>query len=160
MTGVAAMSGFLLERTPAGRLLLRLPDGTVHEGVVPVRPFPISAPDEGVSLVDAHGHEVAWVPRLDELPEAARQLVVAELAVREFTPVIQRIDQVSGFVTPCTWQVFTDRGATSFVLKGEEDIRRLGRDTLMISDSHGIQYLVRDLASLDRKSRKLLDRFL
>ena len=63
-------------------------------------------------------------------------------------------------MTPCTWGVVTDRGATAFVLKGEEDIRRLGRDTLLISDNHGIQYLIRDLSALDRKSRKLLDRFL
>jgi hypothetical protein len=31
---------------------------------------------------------------------------------------------------------------------------------LMISDSNGIQFLVRDLTKLDRSSRKLLDGFL
>ena len=154
------MSDFHLERNPSGRLVLRLGDGTEHEGVVPVRPFPISAPDEGVSLVDVHGHELVWIPRPSELPDELRALVLAELSAREFTPVIRRIDQVSGFVTPCTWEVLTDRGATSFLLKGEEDIRRLGQDTLLIADNHGIQYLIRDLPSLDRKSRKLLDRFL
>lgn len=154
------MSDFHLQRSPSGRLVLRLADGTEHEGVVPVRPFPISAPDEGVSLVDAHGHELVWIPRPAALPDELRALLLAELSAREFTPVIRRIDQVSGFVTPCTWEVLTDRGATSFLLKGEEDIRRLGQDTLLIADNHGIQYLIRDLPSLDRKSRKLLDRFL
>ena len=51
-------------------------------------------------------------------------------------------------------------GATSFVLRGEEDIRRLAGQTLLISDSHGIHYLIRDAAGLDRASRQLLDRFL
>ena len=151
---------FELERNPAGRLVLRNADGSVHEGVVPVRPFPISAPGEGVSLVDSHGHELVWIDRLDVLAAPLRALVEEELASREFTPEIRDIVQVSGFVTPCTWNVVTDRGVTAFVLKGEEDIRRLGQSTLLIADSHGIQYLVRDIQSLDRKSRKLLDRFL
>ena len=46
------------------------------------------------------------------------------------------------------------------MLKGEEDIRRLSQTRLLIADSHGIQFLVRDIGTLDRHSRKLLDRFL
>jgi hypothetical protein len=75
-------------------------------------------------------------------------------------PEIRAIRSVSSYATPSTWQVSTDRGDTSFVLRGEEDIRRIGQDTLLISDSHGIHFLLRDLAGLDRQSRKILDRFL
>jgi hypothetical protein len=46
------------------------------------------------------------------------------------------------------------------MLKGEEDIRRLSQTQLMISDTHGIQFLIRDIGTLDGASRKLLDRFL
>jgi hypothetical protein len=83
-----------------------------------------------------------------------------ELARREFVPEIRRLHRVSSFATPSTWEVETDRGETSFVLRGEEDIRRLGVSALLIADSHGIQFLIRDLSALDRHSRKLLDRFL
>jgi len=31
---------------------------------------------------------------------------------------------------------------------------------LIVSDAHGVQYLIRHLAGMDRHSRKLLDRFL
>lgn len=155
-----AIDRYTLSRSPAGRLVLTDPASGRQEVVVPVRPFPISAPDEGIALVDSHGHELVWLDRLDQLPEAERALVADELAAREFTPEIRGIESVSTFATPSTWQVVTDRGATSFVLKGEEDIRRLGQGTLLIADNHGIQYLIRDLQSLDRKSRKLLDRFL
>ena len=51
-------------------------------------------------------------------------------------------------------------GDAVLVLKGEEDIRRLGRSGLLIADRHGIQFLVRDLDALDHASRRLLDRFL
>lgn len=155
-----APPGFALGRDPFGRLTVRLADGTAHVGAVAVRAFPISAPGEGVSLIDAEGHELVWVPRLDALPEATRALLDEELGRREFMPEIRAIASVSGFVTPCTWEVTTDRGPARFVLPGEEAIRRLSRSTLLIADSHGIHYLVRDIAALDRTSRKLLDRFL
>lgn len=151
---------FTLSRNAFGRLVFTAADGTVSEGVVPIRAFPISAADEGVSLVSTDGSEVAWFDRVADLPETIRSLVEAELASREFMPEVQRIISVSSFATPSTWLVETDRGPTQLVLKGEEDIRRLGRTALLIADANGIQFLVRDIQALDRPSRKLLDRFL
>jgi hypothetical protein len=127
---------------------------------VAVRAFPVAAPDEGISLLGADGHELAWIARLDQLPEPLRQLVGEELAQREFVPVIEQLVAVSTFATPSQWQVHTDRGATQFTLRGEEDIRRIGHGKLLIGDSHGMQYLIPDLYALDAHSRRLLDRFL
>jgi hypothetical protein len=56
--------------------------------------------------------------------------------------------------------VDTDRGETQFVLKGEEDIRRLGATSLLIADNHGIHFLIRDMFNIDKTTRKMLDRFL
>ena len=151
---------FKLTRNSFGRLVLTAATGESHEGVVPVRAFPIAAPEEGISLVSAEGHELAWIDHLADLPEETRRLVMDEVASREFMPEIRGLRQVSSFATPSIWTVDTDRGETSFVLKGEEDIRRLGPSSLLIADAHGIQFLIRDLATLDRHSRKLLDRFL
>ncbi len=151
---------FTLSRDAFGRLVLRQTDGTAHTGVVPVRAFPISAPEDGLALVSADGHQLAWVPRFDLLAPAAQALIKEELASREFTPEIQAIRSVSSFATPSSWRVATDRGETEFVLKGEEDIRRLARASLLIADRNGVQYLVRDIGALDRASRRLLDRFL
>lgn len=148
-----------LTRTPLGRLTLTLADGRQEE-VVPVRAFPIADPDHGISLVSSDGHEQAWIDRLDQLEATTRRYVEEELASREFVPEISAIREVSTFATPSTWQVDTDRGPFALVLRGEEDIRRLSQTMLMIADSNGIQFLVRDLSRLDRHSRKLLDRFL
>lgn len=151
---------FRLTRNPFGRLVLELPGGSIHEAVVPVRAFPIGAADEGLALVGADGRELLWIEHLGALAPDLRALIEDELASREFIPEIRRIVGVSGFVTPCTWEVETDRGSTRFVLAGEESIRRLPPPALLIADAHGIQYLIRDLQALDRGSRKLLDRFL
>jgi Domain of unknown function (DUF1854) len=151
---------FGLHRNAFGRLVLTDADGVAHDGVVPVRAFPIAAPDEGLSLLSAEGHELAWIDSLGELPPPERSLVDEELSSREFMPQIRRLHAVSTFSTPSTWTVDTDLGTTHFVLKGEEDIRRIGRAMLLIADSQGLQFMVRDLTALDRHSRRLLERFL
>lgn len=151
---------FTLSRNAFGRLVLCDAAGVSHEGVTPVRAFPIGAPDDGLALVSTDGRELVWLDSLDPLPAAMRTLVAEELAAREFMPEIQRIVGVSTFASPSTWTVDTNRGVASFVLRGEEDIRRLGGQTLLITDSHGIHFLIRDSARLDKPSRKILDRFL
>jgi hypothetical protein len=151
---------FTLDRDAYGQLVLTAQNDEIHVGVVPVRAFPIGAPDDGIALVNSEGHEVGWVDRLADLPPAIGQLVEEELASREFVPEIERILDVSSFACPSTWQVVTNRGAATLLLKGEEDIRRLSQTQMMISDTHGIQFLIRDIATLDGASRKLLDRFL
>ncbi|PHV12260.1 cyanophycin metabolism-associated DUF1854 family protein [Chitinimonas sp. BJB300] len=151
---------FQLQRNAFGRLVLESADAGRYEGVVPVRAFPVADPGAGISLINTDGHEVGWVDRLSDLPESQRLLIEEELASREFMPQLQQLIAVSSFATPSTWTVRTDRGPTTLVLKGEEDIRRLGRDGLLVLDSHGIQFLIRDLSKLDKTSRRLLDRFL
>lgn len=154
-------SRFTLERTPFGKLVLTNAAGERFEGVVPVRAFPIQSPDDGISLVSTDGKEVAWVDLLADVPQPAQDLIRAELATREFMPVIERVVSITSYSTPCTWTVDTDRGTTEFVLRGDEDIRRIGKDNaLLIADAHGIQYLVRDQFAMDAQSKRIFDRFL
>ena len=151
---------FQLKRDPFGKLVLTNGEGEEFVGVAPVRSFPVQAPMKGISLVRDGGKEVAWIDDLETMPAAIRTLVTEELDGREFMPEILAIKDVSSFATPCTWRVRTDRGDTEFVLKGEEDIRRLGAYSLLIADSHGIHFLIRDMFGIDKGSRKILDRFL
>lgn len=157
---MSEMAVFDLHHDAYGHLVLVDAEGVAHENVVPVRAHPITAPLEGISILSQDGHELAWVPRLDVLTPALRTVLDEALASREFMPEIERLERVSSFATPSTWTVRTNRGEASFVLKGEEDIRRLPGGILLIADAHGIQFIVRDVMALDRHSRKLLDRFL
>lgn len=151
---------FQLRRDAFGKLVLTNAAGEEFVGVMPVRSFPVQAPMRGISLVRDGGKEVAWIDDLESLPADLRALVFEELEGREFMPEILSIKSVSSFATPCTWHVKTDRGDTEFVLKGEEDIRRLGAFSLLIADSHGIHFLIRDMFGVDKNSRRILDRFL
>jgi hypothetical protein len=151
---------FQLRRDSFGKLVLTTEGGEEFVGVIPVRSFPIQAPQKGISLVREGGKEVGWIDDLADAPLEVRALVTQELEGREFIPEILHIKDVSSFATPCTWIVTTDRGDTEFVLKVDEDIRRVGEASLLVADNHGINFLVRDMYRIDKHSRKILDRFL
>jgi hypothetical protein len=125
-----------------------------------VRGFPISDPTRWISLCDTQGREIVCVESLDDLPPAVREVLEEELALREFVPVIKRIVRVSGETSPSDWEVETDRGPTQFTLDSEDDVRRLGGNRVLITDSRRLRYHVPDTRALDRASRRVLERFL
>jgi hypothetical protein len=148
-----------LERDSLGRLVFVDSNGTSHVGVHPVRAFPITAPGAGIGIMNQEGKELYWYPDIAAIPEAELGLIEEELAAREFMPVIEKITRVSTYATPSIWDIETDRGPTRIRLKGEEDIRRIAGNTLLIADSNGMQFLIKDSTELDKVSKKILDRF-
>jgi hypothetical protein len=151
---------FKLEIDAYGTLNVIDDTGIRHTNVRPVRTFPISDPNAGLSLMSPDGKELAWFESIDSIDTAYKEMILQGLAQTEFMPTILRITKVSSFATPSIWDITTDRGDTRLKLKGEEDIRRITRETLLITDAHGIQYLIRNTNELDKGSRKILDRFL
>jgi hypothetical protein len=160
MSTINSHIDFKLARNAAGQLQLTNSDGTVFDGVNPVRAFPVSAPDEGLSIISKEGHELAWIPSLVNMPAQIKALIEAELMQREFMPIIQRINQVSSFATPSIWDVVTDKGSTQLILKAEDQIWRLKNNRILITDKNGVNFMINNIEQLDKHSRKLLDRFL
>jgi len=159
MTQVHQQATHQLKRDSLGRLVFIDAHGHSHIGIYPVRAFPITAPGAGVGIMDQSGKEVHWYPDVAAIPSSELKLIEEELAAREFMPVIEKITKVSTFATPSIWDIETDRGPTRIRLKGEEDIRRIAGNTLLIADSNGLQFLIKDSTQLDKVSKKLLDRF-
>ncbi len=143
-----------------GRLVLERPGQPAVAGVVPVRTFPFSAPDEWISLCDERGRELVCLRRLADLNPEARAVLERELSLRELVPVVRRILDISPGPEPTTWHVETDRGTTRFQLPGEDHVRRLGGGGALLTDSVGVRYRIPDLAGLDAPSRKHLERYL
>ena len=153
------MQLFELRHDAWGRLVLIEADGVEHVGVEPVRDFPITDPRRWISLVSRDGRELICVEDPNELPLPVRKVLEDDLARREFVPVIQTIDKISS-ADPAEWTVVTDRGPTKFIVKSDEDIRRLGRHRAQVVDAYGIRYLIPDTKKLDGGSRRLLERYL
>ena len=148
-----------LERDTLGRLVWIDSASKRHVGVHPVRAFPITAPGSGIGLMDQAGKELFWFADIAAISQSQLALIEEDLAAREFMPVIKKITKVSTFATPSIWDIETDRGSTRILLKGEDDIRRIAVNTLLIADSNGLQFLIKDATQLDKVSKKLLDRF-
>jgi hypothetical protein len=119
---------FKLSATPLAAWCFTTAAAKLHEGVVPVRAFPIAAPGEGIALVGPDGHELpagstASTPARRHCGNWCRKNSAGasscpRSAASAASPASPR---------PSTWQVDTDRGETSLVLWGEEFIRRLGK---------------------------------
>ncbi|MHB8921093.1 MAG: cyanophycin metabolism-associated DUF1854 family protein [Halothiobacillus sp.] len=142
------------------RLLWHAPESQTPIPVVPVRAFPIAAPEESIALVDEHGHERVWIDRMDDLGCDMAQLLRQALTSRELTPTILRIKDVSRFATPSVWHIDTDHGATELTLNTEDDIRHLPSGGFLVADKFGLQFKIPNRSFLDRHSQRLLARFL
>ena len=149
-----------LERDAQGDLVLQLRNGTHHVSVRPVRGFPITQPDYGISLVDGDAREVVWIENLAACDNAVCALIRDELAMRDFLPVIQRIYNISHNREPSEWDVQTDRGRVQFILNVMEDVRRLDAQRAMVTDGNNVQYIVTNLSKVDAKTRRYLERYL
>lgn len=143
----------------AWRRLLLQSGGSSPIPVEPVRCFPLTHPDEHISLVDPEGREVLRIAALSDLPAEQRQVLEQELAEREFSPRISRIVR-AGVSLPCSWDVETDRGSTRFDIDSEDDFRRLPDGTVIIADSNGIRFRIPNVDRLDAPSKAILRRFL
>lgn len=143
-----------------GQLVAKLNDGTEYVDVQPVRGFPLSQPDFGVSLMNEHGVEILWIERLGDCPTDVQKIIRDDLARGDFLPIISRVYSISSDHEPCEWDVQTDRGRVKFVLKNDEDVRRVDANRAIITDAHRVEYLVVDKKSMDPVSKRYIERYL
>jgi hypothetical protein len=150
----------MLSHDPFGKLVYTDPQGQRHVGVTPIRAFPFTDREHWISLCNDSGKELRLIEDLAQLAEADRQTLLAELASREFVPAIVRVHSVSSETEPCEWDVETDHGRTKFVMKNEEDIRRLGPHGATITDGQGLRFVIHDMRKLDAHSRRFVEWYL
>jgi energy-coupling factor transporter ATP-binding protein EcfA2 len=127
--------------------------------VVPRRCFPLSDPAHFIALCDERGHERACFDDPGALDPASREALFAALSRGTFLPVIRRILAVTPLDARWEWQVETDRGTVTFVVEQEEHVRALDDGRHLVTDSHGMRYLLEPNDALDPASRRLLARF-
>jgi hypothetical protein len=145
---------YQLQRNSFGRLELTDADGETHDGVVPVRAFPITArrrrhrpgrPARPRTGLDRPPRRPAGRPAAAGRKRARRSRIHACHRAHRQCLQLCHAEHLGGR-SPIV--------ATTFVLKGEEDIRRLAAPALLIADSHGIQFLIRDRRALDRTAAR------
>ena len=140
------------------KVTLLTPTGDRHVGVRIVRAFPFTAADGPVAVVDSNGHEIIWIKNLESLSLTQQQFILSQLEREEFLPRIHFIESVSRG-TPRQWNVATDRGQNSFEQASSDGVVWHPDGSVSITDCDGICYLIPAVQKLDRRSRRLLERY-
>ena len=134
------------------------------ERVIVLRSFPVTAPDEFLSVREpdtrkkGRGAEVGMIRFLSDFDDETKKLINAELDLRYFTPVIQKILSVKDKFGYSYWEAETTAGKVSFVLNNPfSQIRVLEDNRIYISDMDGNSFMIPDPAALDRASYRRIE---
>ena len=141
-----------------GKVTLLTSAGDRHVAVRIVRAFPFTAADGPVAVVDSNGNELLWIRRPDSVSLMHQEFIKNQLDREEFLPRIHSIESVSRG-TPHQWSVATDRGQNSFEQASSDGVIWHPDGSVSITDCDGICYLIPAVQKLDRRSRRLLERY-
>ena len=131
-------------------------DGEEHSDVRAVRAFPISGKAGYISFVDNDGNEVALMADPEDLDDASRQTLGRALDKMYYVPKIMCVHGITEKMGVGHWEVTTDRGYASFEVVAREQIRRLPRGRLLITDADGNRFEIEDVDALDMRSQALI----
>lgn len=146
-------------RDDQGRLALVDSNGIRHANVHPAKLFPLTEKDHWISIQSEGSREILCIEDPQSLPEPSRSLLLDALARRDFVPIIQVIHRIVRLADGHEWHVTTDRGDTSFEVETDESIQTLGHGRLVIVDRRNTRYLIPNVASLDRVSKRKLEHY-
>lgn len=159
--------------TPSGGNLISLevrqPDGTIEffERIVPVRAFPVSSPNEFISIrepdtqLKGRGSEIGMIRRLSDFPEDVSAMIADELSRRYFTPAIKKIHSFSEKFGYCYWDVTTAAGRVEFIMNNPtSNIRTLEDGRVFMYDIDGNCFTIEDPKALDKHSYRKVEVYL
>lgn len=144
-------------------------DGTreFFERVVPVRAFPISDPNDYISIREpdskekGKGLEIGMITTITDVSPAAQELINAELERRYFTPELLKIYSVTEKFGYQNFEAETSAGRISFVVVNPySNFRTLEDGRIFIYDIDGNCFRISDPTKLDRNSFRKVEIFL
>jgi len=147
-----------------GLLKLTIEDGTAIEPVHCVSLFPLSDPEEYVSVVreeDGEDNEIGIIERLSDLPRGQRDLVKRDIARRYFLPEIVDVRRITTSGLVDEWDVVTDKGPKVFHVSGRKENFTISDDnTVIITDVEKCRYRITNYRALKPRARLAIDRVL
>jgi hypothetical protein len=148
-------------RTPGGVVRMEVEGECSCLKVVVARAFPLSHPDEYLSLRDGNKKELGMLRRLRDVPKEARRLLEEEIDRRYFLPRIDRIEQIRERFGIAEWEVVTSRGPRKFVTKSVHDsVIEPEPNRYLVTDVDGNRYEIADLTEMEPTSAKRLSELL
>lgn len=149
------------QRTKGGFLSLRVGGKERYPRVHLYRSFPLSRSAEYISVRDKDDREIGIIEDLAEFPSKTVRLLAEELERRYFTPTIREIKSLKQEFGYTYWEVVTDSGFCRFTVKmGDNTVRYLSEDTLLVFDVDGNRFELVEYESIDKKHLKIVETLL
>jgi len=154
------------EKSETGVLNCRLKDGTVHDHLHCITLFPLTLPEQFISVIkeiDQEIEEIGIITGLDEFDEEQIQLVRHAMDERYFVPEILDISRLKtkqvirghGFDE---WEISTDRGRKiMYLFNPRENMSVNNAGVVIITDIEKNRYKISDLEKLPQGARTLLE---
>lgn len=143
-----------------GFLALTL-DGKVYKRVKLTRALPITNPDIFVCVCDNDNKEIGIIKNLNEFAPEIRRLLDRELDGRYYCPVVSDVKSVKEKMGYFYFDVFIGEHKKSFAIKDiTKNIKQLDDKRIMFTDVDGNRFIVPDIMSINKKSRRRIEPFL
>ncbi len=138
----------------------------ICERVSLVRAFPISNPDEYISVREpasarGDGREIGMIKNVHDFDSETVALLTEELDRRYFTPEITKIMSVKDKFGYLYFDALTSAGKVSFTMTNPySNFRKLENGSVLITDIDGNCFKISDVEKLDRGSYKKIEIYL
>lgn len=139
----------------------------VFERVVMLRSFPVTNPDEFLSVREpdtkkkGRGKEIGMIRRMSDFDEETRALFLEELDRRYFSPQLLRITSAKEKFGYSYWDAETTAGHVTFILNNPfYNIRVLEDGRIFINDIDGNSFEIPDPKKLDPASYRKIEIYL
>ena len=123
--------------------------------------FPLTNPNQFISLIEMKNgkkdREIGMIEDLKKLDSKSRKVLKTEVKRIYFMPRITKINRMNENHGIMKFNVETDKGQREFETRYKEDIRKMSNSRIIIRDSDGNRYEIKDYQKLDQKSINLID---
>ena len=148
-------------RSEVGTARLEIQREACYLRVVVRRLMPLSNPDQYISLAADEDAEIGILVNPSKLDSKSFEILQEELDKRYFTPTIQKVYQVKEQFGIHEWEVETERGRITFLVRGlNQNIKQVPPARLFVTDVRGNRYDIPDYRELDAQSYLQIQRHL
>ncbi len=144
-----------------GFLYMQCPKDAEPVRVILHRNFPFTFLWEYISVLDLSNYELGTIRSVDLFEGDMKTMLVTELERKYYSPAISKILSVKDRFGFSYWDVETSAGRLTFTLQDTfKSIVRAGESKLFFFDVDGNRFVIEDVDTLDRKSRKRIEIYL
>lgn len=158
-------------KSGGGLVSMRLLNGggneEYFERVVLIRAFPVTNPGEFICVREPDipggdkGAEIGMIRKLSDFGADVQALIEGELDKRYFSPVILKIIKIRNKMGYLYWDVETDAGPSSFLVRDPmTNVRTLEDGRVSVRDMNGNCYEIPDPRALGRAGYRKLEIYL